>query len=140
MDSEIELLNPVVVVTKALSKVTVQNYDTLEDKSVGILWSFLPWRGFDIFAKRAKEVITQKYHPKEVIDFKSITSTSHGDFESLTRAICQVKGFNFDDLSWMILPGDVNNLEEKDINRLVDDNIEEIKDHLLGKTGTLKVR
>jgi len=62
------------------------------------------------------------------------------DFETLTRAICQAKGYNFNDLSWMILPGDINILPEEDINKIVEDNLEEIKDHLLGKTGNLEMR
>ena len=60
------------------------------------------------------------------------------DFETLTRAICQAKGYNFNDLSWLILPGDINTFPEEEINKIAEERIDEIKDHLLGKTGVLK--
>ena len=60
------------------------------------------------------------------------------DFETLTRAICQAKGYNFDDLSWLILPGDINILSEEEINKITEERIDEVKDHLQGKTGVLK--
>ena len=74
---------------------------------------------------------------KRSIPFVAVGTT---DFETLTRAICQAKGYNFDELSWLILPGDINILPEEDIYQIVVERIEEIKDHLIGKTGVLTGR
>jgi len=73
----IELLNPVASAAKEARTVAVKSFDTLEGKTVGILWSFLPWRGFELFAAKAKELIRQKYNPNEIIDFKAISAVSH---------------------------------------------------------------
>ena len=77
MVAEIELLNPVALANKVETRPVVNSFNTLEGKTVGILWSFLPWRGFELFADKAKELIAERYNPKEIIDFKAISAVSH---------------------------------------------------------------
>ncbi|MFW6105052.1 MAG: UGSC family (seleno)protein [Chloroflexota bacterium] len=194
---EIELLNPVALAAKETGKLTVKTYDTLEGKNVAIVWSFLPWRGFELFSKKLRELLVERYQVKEVLDFNAVTATSHGgaqtheehqksterviddlekktdcaligaafcgsctyacveavmettkrgvpivaltnkEFESLARVVCQAKGYKFDDLSWLVLPADINTLPEQEINSIVEERLEEIQEHLKGKTGVL---
>ena len=81
--AEVELLNPVALAAKKEGKPTVKILDTLEGKTVGILWSFLPWRGFELFAGKARELIKEKYPVKDVIDFDAISSVSHSGPQTL---------------------------------------------------------
>lgn len=195
---EIELLNPIALAAKETGKLTVKTLDTLEGKTVGILWSFLPWRGFELFSEKLRELLVERYQVKSVIDFKSVTASSYGgaktleeqqkstemmigdlekktdcaligaafcgsctyacveavvevakrgipvvaltnkEFESLARVVCQAKGYKFDDLSWLVLPADINTLPEQEINSIVEERLEEIQEHLKGKMGVLR--
>lgn len=92
--SKVELLNPVALTAVEVTKTEVHKQETLQGKTVGIMYAYVDWRGFKLFAARLKELLREKVGVKDVIEVKSIAASQGGAGDVLTEKETKQKVFS----------------------------------------------